>query len=64
MAKGEYTLEVPAGKYSVTASKEGYTSQTKTVMVIGGEIATCDFQLEPPVKVTFTANVSAKLYID
>lgn len=71
MATGEYSIRgIPAGEYSVTASKEGYISQTKTVTVIGGEITVANFQLEhkpvgePRVNVTFISNPPANLYID
>ena len=43
---GTYTLdEVPVGDVEVTASAEGYESQTESVNVLEGETATIDFAL-------------------
>ena len=42
---GSYSIEVPAGKYDITASYIGYTTQTITVEV-GNEVASVNFALE------------------
>ena len=39
-------LNVPAGSRTVTASKTGYNTQSKTVNVVAGQTITVDFQLE------------------
>jgi len=45
---GNYILnKVPIGDREVTAVKEGYSSQTKTVEIIENEITELDFQLIP-----------------
>ncbi|MEL7644100.1 MAG: S8 family serine peptidase, partial [bacterium] len=46
-ADGFYTMTVPAGTYSVTASKYGYeTAQADGVTIVVGETTTQDFSLE------------------
>ena len=46
-ATGYYTLELPEGVYSVTASKYGYaTEQVDGVEILAGETTTQDFSLE------------------
>ncbi|MBU4038033.1 MAG: carboxypeptidase regulatory-like domain-containing protein [Proteobacteria bacterium] len=42
---GYYSLTVSAGAYSVTSSKEDYTSDTKSVTVNSGQTTTRDFYL-------------------
>jgi len=45
---GNYILnKIPVGNREVTAVKEGYSSQTKTVEIIENEITELDFQLIP-----------------
>jgi len=45
-ATGEYTIiDVPAGNYEVTASKEGYHSASLIVTVLSGSNALADFSL-------------------
>jgi len=47
-ASGNYILsEVPVGNREVTAAREGYSSQTKSVEIIENEITELDFQLIP-----------------
>ena len=45
MAKGEYTLSIPPGTYTVTASKIGYIAQQLTAEVAAGLVTVADFQL-------------------
>jgi murein DD-endopeptidase MepM/ murein hydrolase activator NlpD len=46
-SQGYYQIaDVPAGTRTVTASKTGYNSQSKTVNVVAGQTITVDFQLE------------------
>ena len=59
---GSYTLaDVEVGTYSVTASKQGYTSETKDVTVIEDDTVTLDFALsvqeEPPVQTMYVDSV-------
>lgn len=42
---GAYTLKLPAGIFTVTASKSGYKTQEKTVTVAAGDEKTQDFAL-------------------
>ena len=44
-SSGGYTLTLPAGTYTVTASKSGYQSQTQTVEVSVGQTIILNFQL-------------------
>ncbi|RLC75998.1 MAG: hypothetical protein DRJ03_29385, partial [Chloroflexi bacterium] len=44
---GYYEIEVPAGTYTVSASKSGYRSESRTVTVGAGEMVGCNFLLEP-----------------
>jgi len=47
-ASGNYILnEVPVGNREVTATREGYSSQTKSVEIIENETTELDFQLIP-----------------
>jgi hypothetical protein len=48
-SNGYYTItSLPSGSsYTVTASKTGYTPQTKTASVTSGSSTTLDFQLQP-----------------
>ena len=64
MATGECKIEnLPVGEYNVTASKEGYGTQTKVVVVKTGVIATADlvttvdFVLEEEVPIKCTQSV-------
>jgi len=46
-ANGRYNItNVPAETYTVTASKDGYESSSKTVTVIAGQTTTADFELK------------------
>jgi len=46
-SQGYYQItDVPAGNKTVTASKSGYNSQSKTVNVLAGQTTTVDFQLQ------------------
>jgi PGF-pre-PGF domain-containing protein len=42
---GIYMVKMPQGPYSVTVSKEGYVSQTKSVTLTSGEYSYLDFNL-------------------
>lgn len=44
---GHYSFTVPAGTYSLTASKTGYASDTKSVTVTAGQATARDFYLTP-----------------
>lgn len=67
MATGEYRIgNLPEGEYNVTASKEGYDTQTKVAVVKTGEVRT-DFQLseivvEMPNQVSVTATPDIPLW--
>ena len=44
--KGQYTLTIPLGAYTLTASKEGYTTQTvENVKVLEGQTTIVNIQL-------------------
>ena len=59
-SQGYYQItDVPAGNKTVTASKSGYNSQSKTVNVVAGQTVTVDFQLQP---VTATGRISGIVY--
>ncbi|MBI2919215.1 MAG: S8 family serine peptidase [Chloroflexi bacterium] len=60
-ASGAYTLaSVPAGSYTVTASRTGYSSTSQTVSVVAGATATADFALSPvPTTGTITGKVTS-----
>jgi len=59
-SQGYYQItDVPAGNKTVTASKSGYNSQSKTVNVLAGQTVTVDFQLQP---VTATGKISGIVY--
>jgi hypothetical protein len=45
-ASGYYTMTLPAGTYTVTASLEGYVSQLQSASIIAGETTTLDFALQ------------------
>jgi hypothetical protein len=46
-SQGYYQItDVPAGTRTVTASKTGYNSQSKTVNIVAGQTITVDFQLQ------------------
>jgi|GEM_PF-4971982 hypothetical protein len=46
-AKGNYALkDIPAGKAELSASKEGYQSEKKTVTVVAGKTLDVDFSLQ------------------
>ena len=46
MPTGEYTLpDIPVGTYTITASKQGHTTQTFTTIVEDGLTTAVDFQL-------------------
>lgn len=57
-ANGNYTIaNVPAGTYSVTASKNGYNSSTQTGKTVsGGQTTTCNFTLTPSAPFSGLAN--------
>ncbi|MBP7040756.1 MAG: S8 family serine peptidase, partial [Anaerolineaceae bacterium] len=44
-ADGSYSMSVPVGSYSVTASKYGYTSSTTDVVIVEGATTIQDFTL-------------------
>jgi len=47
-SNGNYTLSLPSGTYTLTASASGYHSQTKTgVEITAGQTLTVDFALSP-----------------
>lgn len=47
-SQGDYSLSVPEGTYTVTASADGYSSQTReNITVTAGATTTLDFSLEP-----------------
>ena len=47
-ADGSYSIELAPGNYTVTASKDGYESSSKTnITVIAGDTTTVDFELTP-----------------
>lgn len=55
---GAYSLQVPVGAYTVTASAYGYMPQTVSdVQVLSGTITTQDFDLTPADFVTVTGTV-------
>jgi len=59
-SQGYYQItDVPAGTRTVTASKTGYNSQSKTVNVLAGQTVTVDFQLQ---LVTATGRISGIVY--
>ena len=43
---GYYTMTLPAGDYLVTATLDGYTSQTISATIVTGETTTLDFVLQ------------------
>jgi PKD repeat protein len=43
---GYYTMTLPANTYTVTASLDGYVTQSVSASVVNGEITTIDFSLE------------------
>ena len=48
LSNGTYTLNVPEGTYKVTATKYGYSKDSKTdVMVVKGQTTTVDFVITP-----------------
>jgi len=61
-SSGAYIISnVPPGNYTVTASKDGYESSTKTVLVVAGETTPVDFELTPvqPLNILLYAGVAA-----
>jgi hypothetical protein len=42
-----FTPDLPPGSYTVTVSKNGYVSQTKSATVVSDSTTTVDFQLQP-----------------
>jgi uncharacterized membrane protein len=44
-SQGSYTLNSPAGSYTLTVSKTGYLSQSKPATVTAGQTATVNFSL-------------------
>jgi protocatechuate 3,4-dioxygenase beta subunit len=58
-SQGYYQItDIPAGNKTVTASKSGYNSQSKTVNVVAGQTTTVDFSLTPvPTTGTIQGNV-------
>jgi uncharacterized membrane protein len=47
-ATGDYSIELPAGNYTVTVSASGYESSSETdVNVVAGATTTVNFMLEP-----------------
>ena len=55
---GEYSIHfIDPGTYTVTASKEGYETQTATVTLEADETTTLDFNLTPSTNVTVTGRV-------
>jgi subtilisin len=60
-ADGYYLLEnVPSGDQNVTASADGYNSETATVEVVEGETATQDFTLQAIQTYTVSGTVTDK----
>jgi hypothetical protein len=45
-AGGQYSMDVSAGTYNLTASLDGYQSMTETVSVTAGQTTTTDFTLD------------------
>ena len=43
---GYYTMTLPAGTYTVTASLDGYFTQSKSASIVTGETTTIDFVLQ------------------
>ena len=46
-SNGEFTLQVPAGQYTVVASAEGFVNATAVVSVTEGAAGTTNFTLDP-----------------
>lgn len=46
-ANGRYSLEIPAGQYTLTATAPGYAPRSETVTVIANDTITVDFRLNP-----------------
>lgn len=47
-ADGSYSIELAPGNYTVTVSKDGYESSSKTnITVVTGDTTTVDFELTP-----------------
>ena len=46
-APSDLVQAIPAGRYSVTFSHEGYQARTEEVVLPAGETTTVDVQLEP-----------------
>jgi hypothetical protein len=45
-ADGRFTADVPSGKYTLVIEAKGYVTQTKTVVVSGGDQAIFHTELE------------------
>jgi outer membrane protein OmpA-like peptidoglycan-associated protein len=60
---GDYSLELPAGTWTVSAQLQGYTADTKTVSITTGSGATANFSLTPAL-VSGQVLTFANIYFD
>jgi len=58
---GTYSVSLPEGAYSVTASKPGYYPSTAPVVIVGGSTTAQDFSLVPAPAPTATVSGDATL---